>query len=81
MRLESLRITLDEYGEHKGKYTGKACFKGQYGGSEIILSPSVSQAVLRLCAEALLENTREMANNMTAEVIEGGALLENKEAA
>lgn len=55
MRLKQLHINLDEYGDNKGKYTGKAIFQGQWGGVEVVLSPAVSQGVLRLCADALLE--------------------------
>ena len=80
MRLSHLSIALNEYGDEKGKYSGKAAFKGQYGGIDIVLSPEVSQAVLKLCADALVQNSKDVASNMTAEVIEhSGALLENKE--
>lgn len=70
LRLDSLSINLMDYGPDKGKYIGKACFKGQYGGIDIALSPSISQNILRLCAYALVENSRAVAETLSAQVIE-----------
>lgn len=70
LRLENLSIDICDYGPEKGKYTGKARFKGQYGGIDIVLAPSVSQNILRLCADALVENSKAVAETLSAQVIE-----------
>lgn len=74
MQLESLDVSLDKYGEHKGKYVGRAKFASSYGSVEVVLSPQVSTEVLKLCADALVANAKDMAQNMTAEVITQAAL-------
>lgn len=82
MKLEQLIISHQSYGVHAGKYTGTASFKGQYGGVDIVLSPEVSVEVLKLCADALISNARDVANNLTAQIIErsGVAAIEDKSA-
>lgn len=70
MQLTMLHIDLCGYGPNQGRYTGTATFKGQYGGVEIVLAPDVSEAVLKLCADSLVANARDVANNLTAQIIE-----------
>ena len=67
--LESLEITFQHYGADEGKYTGSLAFKGHYGRISITLDPIISEKVLTLCAEALVENARQVADNLTASVI------------
>lgn len=69
MQLQTLHISLCAFGPNEGKYTGKATFKNQYGGVEIALSPELSTGVLRLCADAIVQNSRELATKLTAETL------------
>lgn len=69
MQLTSLEIHLEDYGVNKGRYTGSAHFKGEYGGVDIVLHPDVSDAVLKLCADALVKNSRDLAEQLTAETL------------
>ena len=66
MRLKYLNITLSTYGPNEGKYTGEAKFANQSGAIDIVLVPEVSDKILALCAEALVANAREVAQNLTA---------------
>lgn len=70
MKLESLRISLQDYGVNKGRYVGQCAFKNEMGGVDIVLHPDVSDTILKLCADALVQNTREMAQTMTTQIIE-----------
>lgn len=69
MQLQSLNIRLDEYGIHKGRYVGTADFKGQYGSVQVVIHPEASDAILKICAEALVRNSRELADTLTAETL------------
>jgi len=70
MKLEQLALTYCTYGVNNGKYTGAAKFENQYGSIELTLSPEMSAQILQICAEALVANSREVAANLTAAVIE-----------
>ena len=80
MKLERLIISLCGYGPNAGRYEGDCHFSGQYGSVGIVLSPDVSDAILKLCADALVKNSREVAENMTAQIIEqsNAPALENR---
>lgn len=80
MQLTSLNISFDDYGVHKGKYKGSAHFRGQYGAVEIVLTPDISDQVLKLCAEAIVANTKELAQTITAATLTqvSGNVLEHK---
>ncbi len=69
LTLESLQVSMNNYGANEGKYTGTVQFKGHYGSIELTLAPSISEQVLALCADALVENARDVANNLTAAII------------
>lgn len=69
MQLYSLSVQLDEYSVHKGSYVGHAWFKGEHGEVKVILSPDLSKQVLKLCADALVKNSRELAEQLTAETM------------
>jgi hypothetical protein len=70
MQLKALRIELRDYGINEGKYTGEVSFRNQYGSVEVVLAPEISQQVLALCAGALVKNAQDVAQIMTASVLE-----------
>lgn len=69
LRLQSLHIQSSDYGINKGRYVGTATFAGQYGNLEIVLAPNISDAVLKLCADSLVANARDVAENLRADII------------
>lgn len=70
MQLTSLSVRLEGYGINAGKYHGSVTFANQYGSVEIVLDESLSQKVLGLCGEALVEQAKKTANIFTANILE-----------
>ena len=70
LRLRSLSVRLEEWGDNKGKYTGTVSFVGQTGSMDIVLGSELSEQCLRLCGDALVAHAKETAQNMTTAVIE-----------
>jgi hypothetical protein len=81
MILESLDLSLDQWGDNKGRYTGRAIFAGNKGKVQINLSPDTSDKVLKILASQLVEAAQETAKLMTAQIISTAAnpQLENQE--
>lgn len=80
MQLTTLHIGLKEYGSNEGKYEGQVRFKGQHGATEILLDPTLSEAVLKLCADSLVKQAQATANMMAGTILEAvKPALENKE--
>lgn len=69
MQLKSMTIRLSEYGTFEGRYTGTVHFAGEYGGVDIVLTPDMSDKVLHICADAMVAQVKEVAENLTAAVI------------
>ena len=79
MELESLYLTKETYGPNKGKISGKITFQGNAGEISLVLTPANAQEILRICADRLVEQSREAAMSMTAAIIENaGAQIEDK---
>lgn len=70
MQLTSIHINLLTYGPMEGKYEGSVNFKNMYGAIEIKLSDKLSQEVLKLCADALVEQAKETGKMLTANILE-----------
>lgn len=66
MQLSRLTISFTEYGVNKGRYVGEAQFSNQYGQVTVVMSPDMSDEVLKICASALVKNTQDLAQNLTA---------------
>ena len=79
MELESLYLTKETYGPDKGKVKGTISFRGSVGKIELVLTHENAQEILRICADRLVEQSREAAVSMTAAIFENaGAQLEDK---
>lgn len=78
MRLERLHIDLCSYGLNEGKYTGSAKFCNAYGGVEIVLSPEVSDKILAIVGDAVVDNAREVAQKLTAATLTQVPALEDR---
>ena len=70
MRLSSLRISLCSYGVNQGKYEGSVEFENESGSVRITLDPSISPAILRLCADGLVTEASKVATLLTSQVLE-----------
>ena len=70
MKLETIYLTRTGYGPTPDQITGKVKVSTQSGEIELKLSPEHIRGVLALVADALVAQTRELATEMTTEVIE-----------
>lgn len=70
MQFKALQIERETYGEFKGQCVGTAKFEGAFGSVSITLSPELAARVLVVCADALINVSREAANLMTQEIID-----------
>ena len=81
MELESLYLRKEPYGAKKGQMTGDIVFSNDGGKITLVLTAENSREILRICAERLVEQSREVATQMTAAIIENaGVLIEDKSA-
>ena len=82
MELEALYLRKEQYGENKGKMTGSIEFASNGGKITLVLTSDNSREILRICADRLVEQSREVALQLTAHIIENaGGLIEDKTAA
>jgi hypothetical protein len=70
MVLTKLEIEIERWGEHKGKYTGKAFFAGEAGDVSLNLTPKMCDQIFLVCADGIMETAKEAATNLTHNVIE-----------
>ena len=79
MPLEDLRITEIEWGDRMGQYEARIKFSSEHGSVEAQLSPEHVSKVLNVVADALVNSARDVANNLTAEIItQSNNLLESQ---
>jgi len=76
MILQKLEIEMERWGDHKGKYTGKAVFDGDAGSVALKLTPELCDKMFLICAEGILSTAKEAAANLTCNVIEHTRQLE-----
>ncbi len=69
MQLQKIYITRDEYGPNKGRLSGKVEFTGQNGAVVLPLDDDLSKQVIAVCADSLVRASKDLANNLTAEII------------
>ena len=82
MELETLYLTKETYGTDKGLVKGSISFRGSVGKIELVLTHENAQEILRICADRLVEQSKEAAMSMTAAIFESvGTQLEDKSAA
>lgn len=67
MKLESLSIREDW--QHPGEYKGELKYKGTFGEIQLHLDAGLSKAILAVVADQLVESSKTLAQNLTAEVI------------
>lgn len=69
MQFKSLRIERKEYGPFEGQNVGEATFAGAFGTLGVMLTPELAARVLLVCADALVNVSREAATLMTHDII------------
>ena len=79
MLLKSIYLRRNMYGVEEGKLKGNIDVGTSLGEIKLILTEEKCQQILNLVADALVEQTKEVAQLMTAELIEGTPQLEHKE--
>jgi hypothetical protein len=84
MILESLTVRRSRYSTddapHRWVVGGNVEFSGETGKIELALNDDTSRRILAIVAEQLVETSRALAENMSAEIITGVALAPPEEA-
>ncbi|CAB5212860.1 hypothetical protein UFOVP191_36 [uncultured Caudovirales phage] len=69
MILQKLEIELKTYGQYKGQYRGAAKFANEMGETTVVLLPEHCDAILNLCADAILKKSSEVAQAMITPIL------------
>ncbi|KKL59367.1 hypothetical protein LCGC14_2216070 [marine sediment metagenome] len=78
MKLKSLTIREAQSYEKKSGYIGQIIFAGPLGKVEIQVNDTLSQRILRECAAEIVAASREVAEHLTAHIIEQIAIEEEE---
>lgn len=75
MKLISLKIELQRWGDDVGKHKGEVVFGGERGTVALQLDQYHCDRIFEVCAHGLISVAREAAENMTCTVIEHNRAL------
>ena len=78
MELRSLYLTRETYGEKKGTLSGNLEVTTISGDIKIRLIGERAEQILAIVTEQLVETAKDVAENITREVIEHAPALEDK---
>jgi hypothetical protein len=78
MKLVSLKIELERYGDRRGQYTGSATFQGETGTVSLNLNEQHLDQIFATCADSIIDTARSAAKHMTMRLIEQKAAIEDK---
>lgn len=78
MILRELEVKLETYGDFKGQYRGKARFTGEYGEVIVVLSEKHCDGIFNLCADSIIQNSKEVASAMIKPILTQKALENNE---
>lgn len=70
MILEELRIERVAYGPNKGKFTGKIRFANDRNRIEMTLPDDMSDRLLKVVADSLVDSAKELATELTSECVD-----------
>ena len=70
MKLTELKIEVSRWGDNKGQYSGVVVFEGRQSDIRLKLTPEMVDKIFLIAADAIIEQAREAARAMTAQVIE-----------
>ncbi|MEE8607175.1 MAG: hypothetical protein V3S55_06210 [Nitrospiraceae bacterium] len=68
MKLKSLHVYKNYDDAH---YRARIEFEGSYGTVELNLDKQLSEKMLAVCADEIVASSKEVAENMTANFVEG----------
>lgn len=74
LSLEILRSYEPGYIEGRQQYKGSIKYKTSNGNIEVRVGPETSTRILAIIADELVKESKEMATNLTAEVLTQAAL-------
>ena len=70
MQLKRLTLERPEYGKNKGKLIGAVTFSDSDTETSLRLNEEQAAQILTLCAEALVENAKQMSEIMVSRLLE-----------
>lgn len=76
MILEKLDIERQAYGADKGKFKGSIRFANEKSRIEMALTHDVSERLLRVVGESLVDSAKELATELSADCIEALPLVD-----
>ena len=76
MRLENLSVRRERFGVYADQLRGTVKFSSEASTVEIVLGEELSQRIVQLCAEAIVEASHNVASLLVSDVIEDKALPE-----
>lgn len=68
MKFKSLKIEVQEWGEHKGKLTAEISIRGDKSTTTMILPDEVADRVLKLSKQAIIDGVEKAANDFIFEI-------------
>lgn len=76
MQLSGIHLSRSQYGADQGKLSGSLSVTTEYGDIKLVLSEEKAEKILMLVSEQLVESAKEIAENITREIIEHRPLLD-----
>jgi hypothetical protein len=70
MILQKLEIERERWGTEKGKFKGRIAFENDKKRIEMTLPHDMSERILRVCGDALVDSAKELSSELTADCIE-----------
>lgn len=70
MELRTIYLSRETYGADKGKLKGNVTVSTLAGEIKLYLSEEKAGRILNICADQLVENAKEVAQNITKEILE-----------
>lgn len=71
MILKQIYLNRNEYGPSKGSLEGNVTFMGEHGEIKLTIGDEQARAFVKVFSKALVESSKEVANRLTAEVLNG----------
>lgn len=75
--LTRLEIRMENWGENAGKYTGRVWFGDSSSNMDFQVNQEISQQIIKLVADQLIESASKVAKAMVSPIIEAKTLKES----
>ena len=70
MRLKSMEIKREDWGENKGKFIGSIRYTGEHANIDLKLNDEQIQSIFAIVADRMIEVSKEAAKELTCDIIE-----------